>query len=214
MNNNTTKPYYNFDIDIEKILLEGGMLDDLFYLKDLERRKLFFSSNVCQVTVEEIIKHILQFNAEDKGIDPRERKPILLYISSYGGEIDAGFQLIDVIMTSKTPVYTINLGVQYSMGFLIGLAGHMRYALPTAKYLCHDGSSFVYTSGTKAQDEMEFQRRVDERIKDFIVTRTNITAEEYDSKLRVEWYLFAEEAKEKGVTDMIVGVDCDIDEII
>ena len=41
-----------------------------------------------------------------------------------------------------------------------------------------------------------------------------MTPEEYDSKFRVEWYMFADEAKEKGFTDYIIGVDCDIDEIV
>ena len=39
-------------------------------------------------------------------------------------------------------------------------------------------------------------------------------SEEYDSKLRVEWYLFADEAKEKGFCDHILGVDCELDDIV
>jgi hypothetical protein len=30
----------------------------------------------------------------------------------------------------------------------------------------------------------------------------------------VEWYMFADEAKELGVTNFIIGEDCDIDEVI
>ena len=151
---------------------------------------------------------------EDKDIEPSERKPILLYITSNGGEVDSGFELIDVISNSKTPVYTINLGYQYSMGFLIGLAGHKRFATRNAKFLMHDGSNFIYNSGTKAQDQMEFNKRVEERIKKYILSRSYLTSEEYDSKLRVEWYLFAEEAKDKGFVDSIIGEDCDMDDII
>lgn len=119
-----------------------------------------------------------------------------------------------MIMNSKTPVYTINLGYQYSMGFLIGLAGHKRFATHNAKFLMHDGSNFVYNSGAKAQDQMEFQKKVEERIKQYIISRSNLTPEEYDSKLRVEWYLFADEAKQKGFVDYILGEDCDINEIV
>ena len=117
-------------------------------------------------------------------------------------------------MNSKTPVYTINLGYQYSMGFLIGLAGHKRYATRNAKFLMHDGSNFVYNSGAKAQDQMEFHKKVEGRIKQYVLSRSKVTEEEYDSKLRVEWYLFADEAKEKGFVDYILGEDCDINEII
>lgn len=100
------------------------------------------------------------------------------------------------------------------MGFLIGLAGHKRFAFQNAKFLMHDGSNFVYNSGAKAQDQMEFQRRVEERIKSYILSRSKLTSDEYDGKLRVEWYLFADEAKDKGFVDYIVGKDCSIDDVI
>lgn len=70
----------------------------------------------------------------------------------------------------------------------------------------------MYTQ--KAQDQMEFQKRVEQRIKQYVIAHSNVTSEEYDSKLRVEWYLFADEAKEKGFCDHILGVDCDMDEIV
>lgn len=208
------KGYYDYDIDIEKVLLDSCMIGEIFYLNDLKQRKLFLNVDVEQVSVADIVKHIMQYNKEDKGIEPNKRQPILLYITSNGGEVDSGFELIDIIKNSKTPVYTINLGYQYSMGFLIGLAGHKRFATQNAKFLMHDGSNFVYNSGAKAQDQMEFQKKVEERIKQYIISRSMLTNEEYDSKLRVEWYLFANEAKDKGFVDYIIGEDCDIDEII
>lgn len=212
--NTNYKGYYDIDIAIEKALLDSGMVDEIFYLKDLKQRKLFLNTDVEQLSVGEIVKHIMQYNKEDIGIEPDKRTPIILYVSSNGGEVDSGFELIDVIMASKTPVFTVNLGYQYSMGFLIGLAGTKRFAMRNAKFLMHDGSNFVYNSGAKAQDQMEFQRRVEDRIKQYILSRSKITSQEYDSKLRVEWYLFADEAKDKGFCDYIIGDDCDIDEVI
>lgn len=206
--------YYDIEIDIEKALIDGGMVNDIFYLKDLKQRKLFLSEDVNQYSVGDIVKNILQYNREDYGLPSEGRKPILLYVSSNGGEVDAGFELIDAILCSKTPVYTINLGYQYSMGFLIGLAGHRRYAMEHSKFLLHDGSNFIYNSGAKAQDQMEFNRKVEDRVKQYILSRSKLASEEYDSKLRVEWYMFSDEAKEKGFVDYIIGKDCDIDEII
>lgn len=210
------EPNNYFDILIDPaVLLENcGTLDDIFRLKDLQQRKLVINENITPYGVEEAVKMILQYNKEDKDVAPERRKPILLYLTTLGGDVDAGFELIDVIESSKTPVYTINLGYQYSMGFLIGLAGHKRFATKHAKFLMHDGSNFVYDSGAKAQDKMEFDKRVENRVKDYVLAHSNVTSEEYDSKLRVEWYLFADEAKEKGFTDCIIGIDCDIDEIV
>lgn len=207
--------YYDIDVLIDDAdVMKSGDLEDVFYLKDLKQRKLTLNFDVEQFAVADIVRHILQFNREDADIQPEERQPIILYVASNGGEVDSGFELIDAIAASKTPVYTVNLGYQYSMAFLIGLAGHKRYAMPNAKFLMHDGSQFVYNSGAKVQDQMEFQRKVEDRVKQYILSHSKLTGEEYDSKLRVEWYLFADEAKEKGFTDYIIGIDCPLDEVI
>ena len=207
------KKYYDIEVDT---LFEKGCttIDDCFYLKDLKQRKLFIDDEICQETIFDITRHILQFNKEDRDIPIEERQPILLYISSNGGNVDDGFELIDVIENSKTPIYTINLSYQYSMAFLIGIAGHKRFATKNAKFLMHDGSQFLYSSGAKVQDQMKFQEKVEKRIKNYVLSKSNITSKEYDSKYRIEWYLFADEAKTNGFTDYIIGEDCDIDKII
>lgn len=212
----TTKPagYYDVELDVEEVILKGGLLEDVFYLKDLKQRKLFISDEISEKTVGDTVRHIMQLNREDHPIPPEDRVPILLYVSSNGGDVDAGFKLIDAIQCSKTPVYTINLGYQYSMGFLIGLAGHKRYATKNAKFLMHDGTNFVWDSGAKAQDRMEFNKKLEERMKEYILSRSKLTEEEYNSKFRIEWYMFSDEAKEKGFVDYIIGEDCDIDEVV
>lgn len=208
------KGYYDIEIDAEQLIANNGVVDEWFYLQDLKQRKLFIDGEIDQFAVAPVIRHILQYNREDVGLDYEKRVPIILYVASNGGEVDAGFELIDVIMASKTPVYTVNFGFQYSMGFLIGLAGHKRFATRNAKVLMHDGSQFIYDSGAKVQDRMEFQRKVEDRVKKYIISRSKLTDDEYNSKLRVEWYLFADEAKEKGFVDYIIGEDCDIYEVL
>ena len=194
--------YYDIEVGTEEVLISNGMIEEVFYLRDLQQRKLFLNADIDQFSVADSVKHIMQINKEDKGLEIEKRKPILLYITSNGGDVDSGFELIDVIMSSKTPVYTINLGYQYSMGFLIGLAGHKRYA------------TRIINSGTKAKDQMEFQSDIESRVKDYVISRTKVTNEEYDKHMRQEWYLFADEAKDYGMVDYIIGIDCDIDEII
>lgn len=216
--NNRFNPMEEIEIDLseleEMILDKVDSIDEYFYLRDLRQRKLFINTAIDQSSIIAIIRHIMQYNAEDRNIPVEKRKPILLYLTSEGGQVDAGFELIDVIQNSKTPVYTINLGYWYSMGFLIGIAGHKRFASANSKMLMHDGSTFVYNSGAKAQDQMRFQAKTDERIKQYVMSRSKITSDDYDKQFRSEWYLFADEAKEKGFIDFIIGEDCEIDEIV
>lgn len=209
------KGYFDIDADFEALVELGrSSIEEVLLVKDMQQRKMWLNEGIDITTVAGIIHNIYQYNSEDNGIPVEKRKPILLYLSSNGGDVDAGFALIDAIQTSKTPVYTINTGYQYSMGFLIGLAGAKRFAMPNATFLMHDGSNFIWTSGSKAQDQAEFNRRVEARVKQYILDHSKLTAKEYDKKQRVEWYLFANEAKEKGFVDQIIGVDCDIDSIV
>lgn len=207
--------YFDLEVHIEEAS-KSWSPDEVFFVKDLKQRKLFINESICESNPDcfGVVHNIMQYNADDKGIPVEERKPILLYVSSPGGSVDLGFQIINAILNSKTPVYTINFGYQYSMGFLIGLAGHKRFAMEHSKFLMHDGSMFIVDSTSKAKDQMEFQLKQEERIKNFVVGRSNVTPEEYEAKFSKEWYMFADEAKERGFVDYIIGVDCDLDEVI
>jgi len=205
--------YYDTDISVE-LLSSNSPLADYFYLQDLKQRKLFLDGEINQDTISDTVHHILQYNREDADILPEDRQPILLYVNSVGGEVGAGFELIDVITASKTPVYTVTFGYLYSMGFLIGLAGHKRFGSMHSTYLLHDGSQFLYNSGGKVADTMEFTRKLESRMKDYILQNTLISVEDYEAHYRSEWYFFADEAKEKGIIDAIIDIDCDIDEVI
>lgn len=77
--------YYDIEFEVDEILLKSGLIEDIFYLKDLKQRKLFIASNISQETIEDAVRHIMQFNREDYGIPAEERKPIILYVSSNGG---------------------------------------------------------------------------------------------------------------------------------
>lgn len=205
--------YYDIDIDLND-LIKSLDIDSIFYLKDLQQRKFVLNVDVEQASIADICRHIMQFNREDVDVPTDKRKPIILYISSNGGSVPDGYELIDVIESSKTPVYTVVMGYAYSMGLLISLAGHRRFAMPNATFLMHDGSNFIMDSGSKAQDQAEFNKRLNLRIRDYILSHSKLSPEVYDANLRVEWFMFADEAKEIGFVDEIIGRDVELDAIV
>lgn len=208
-------PYFDINIDIEKLASED--LSSAFLLKDLQQRKLFLEYSIDDFySISDIIKNIMQYNREDENdcLPYEKRKPILLYIASPGGSVDAGMALVDVIRTSKTPVYTINMGYAYSMAFLIAISGHKRFTYPTARFLLHDGSNFVYDSTSKVKDRMEFEEQSELRIKNLVLECSKITEKEYIDNLRKEWYMFPEEARKLGFVDYIIGVDSELSDIV
>lgn len=188
---------------------------DKFSIEDNIGRRVYLNCEVDETIVDDIVYHILRYNRMDKGIPTNERKPIILYINSLGGTVAEGYSLIDTILLSKTPVYTVNLASAASMAFLIFIAGHKRYSLPHSEFLIHDGSIMGHDSISKMRDRMEFETIELEKItKQYILSHTKITENLYNDKYRCDWYFLPYKAKEIGAVDYIVGEDCDIDDII
>lgn len=186
---------------------------DIMAINDHNDRKLYINGEIDELVADEIVCKILAFNAEDKN-KKGKKKPILLYCTSVGGSVIDGFSIIDAILNSAVPVYVVNLAYQYSMGFLIGLAGHKRYAMPNATFLLHDGQNMIWDSSAKCADQLKFQEKREKRIKDYVLAHSKLTEKQYDDNYRVDFYTFADEAKEFGFTDYIVGVDCSIEDIL
>ena len=198
-------------------VLIGNSTPDFFdkcFDENLKERRLILNEEITQDIIEKIVLQIIKFNKEDIGKSILDRKPIILYINSLGGEVANGCMILDIIKTSKTPVYGVALAYTYSMGALILLATHKRYAFDNSTILIHDGSMGVSTSGSKFKDVAKFYDNMNERIKKFVLSRTNMTSEFYDSKYEKEFYLYADEGKEHGIIDSIIGIDCELDEIL
>lgn len=200
--------------DVNDLFGGGHGLDQYYELEDAKDRRLYLDCDVERDVVSNIVRYILRFNKEDKGTEISERKPIYLYISSDGGGVDDGLELVDVIQSSKTPVYTVSMGYCYSMAFLIFLAGHKRFASKHATFLIHDGSSYIYNSASKARDTMEYLQKVEKGLRLFVVENSKITLDEYRQREKDEWYMFSDEAKQKGIVDYIVGEDVEIDDVL
>lgn len=201
------------NFDAEKFLTNGGAIDDVFTISSIKDRQLKLETEVCVESVSPIISLILEYNKADTGVDVEKRKPILLTICSDGGEVDAGFALIDAIQASKTPVYTIVTGYAFSMACIIAMAGTKRYAMKHSSFLIHDG--FFETAGSLGQvaDNTSYAHKMGELMREFIMEKTNITKKEINKRKRTEWFLPANEAKEKGIIDMIIGEDCELVEV-
>jgi len=185
-------------------------------LKNLEKRRLYLYGAISSIdyeegapdeklSVAEAVRWIMQYNMEDAEKKLEERKPIIIYINSPGGEIYEGWPLIETIKLSKTPVYTVNIGMWASMAFLIGITGHKRFSLPNMTFLMHDGTDGFFGSASKVQDEAEFRKVYNaDVIKAHILECSKMTSEEYDKLERKEYYFLPQEALEHEFIDVIV----------
>ena len=181
---------------------------------NFDDRKIVFNDQVDTTILENVCLWILRWNKEDKDKPVSERKKIFIFINSGGGDVMSGLNLCDIIKASKTPVATVCFAYGYSMGCLLFVTGHERLMFESSSLLIHDGSTSLSGSNNKVKDLQKFYAKVDERVKSLIVSNSKITSDEYDVNVDREMYLLADECKEKGLCDKIIGIDCELDYIL
>ena len=118
---------------------------------DLMADRMIFMDDMVNKNIMRIAKAILYWNEEDKELPTEERKPIRFYICSPGGDINFMWMLVDIMLTSKTPIYTINIGVAHSAAALIFLGGSKRFMMKHSSIMIHQGSAALNGDYAKLQ---------------------------------------------------------------
>lgn len=204
----------NAVIDLEELLQQlglgdmeaGGGLPDpslLMFYKNLANREIWLDDSITVDTLE-ISKLILYFNKQDEGIPIEDRKPIKIFIYSYGGEVSACFNVIDTIGMSKTPIYTYNMGIAMSAAFLILIAGHKRFATKRAVGLIHSGSGGTQGTYEQTEAQMKDYKHAVSVMREFILERTNIDQKLLTKNKSTEWYLYKDDLINYGIVDKII----------
>lgn len=203
---------------MDDLLLALDAEDDDIYQQIIKAyyndRKIVFNQQIDDSLVENMVLSILQWNKADKDLPVDKRKKIYIYLNSDGGDIIAGNLALSVIEHSKTPVVTVGLAKCASMASYILAAGHERYCFPNTIVLYHDGETGYVSSGNKGKDIQKFYNELDEWNAGFMVNHTKMTAEFLEDIKDREYYMFAAQAQSLGIVDKIIGIDCDLDEII
>lgn len=179
-------------------------------LVNTDKRIFYLSDEINNSTIAQLNFNILYILDEDARNEKEkcnyERKPIRIYINSGGGEIWDMWSLIDIMLNSKTPIYTYCTGYAMSAAFNIFLAGTKRFVSKHATLMYHQ-ISFWRTG--KYQDLVEDRIEMDiiqASIEDYIKSRCSIKSEMLnDNRVhKKNWYIHPNEAIALGVaTDFI-----------
>ena len=170
---------------------------------NLSERRIWLDLAVDEQILE-YTRFILRWNIEDAGKPIEERKPIWLYMFNYGGGADLMWMFTDIISTSDTPVYTVNVGKCCSASALIFMTGKKRFMLPSATVLIHEGSSEISGDAIKVVDQAESYKAMVKQMHDYILAHTNIPAGTLSKKKHNDWELDAKTCLKYGVCDEIV----------
>lgn len=169
----------------------------------LDNRILWVDGEI-DISLLEITRQIMQWNIDDKDIPIEDRIPIKVFIFSPGGNLAETMHACSIFQMSKTPVWTVNMGMAMSGGFLLLVHGHRRLALPYARAMAHLGSGGVGGTYGQAEDAMsDYKAQIDD-MKKAILEHTKIQKSALSRKKDRDWYMSAEDMLKLGVVDEIV----------
>ena len=167
-------------------------------------------TDVDDATIHDLVLQIQKVNDEDDANEEvyakYKRLPIQINVSSYGGSVYDGLALIAAMRASKTPIHTYVMGPAMSMGLIIAVCGHKRFADRYATYMWHDIASVNAGKLEEMEQSAEQLKILRKSLNDMLVDKTKIKPEKIKEmiKSKRDWYFTAEEAKKLGVCDELL----------
>lgn len=165
---------------------------------------LYLTGAITAGSSEALARAILLANLHGR----RER--LQLIVNSPGGDVGAGFALLDVMEWSSIPIYTVGLGQVASMGLLVLMAGAKGHRVITPRTSLLSHRMWWLGAGTHAE-HMAARREEDrshERIVEHYLRHTSLKTRDDVIKTllrETDVWLDADEAVRCGLADRIEG---------
>ncbi len=167
----------------------------------LKERIIFLGSAINDAVANLVVAQLLYLNS----VNPK--LPVNLYIHSPGGGVYAGMAIYDTMKLISAPVVTYSVGLTGSMGTFLLCAGEKgkRYALPHSTIHMHPtgGGSQGYTEDVRIATRE--QERLQTQIFYLMGKHTGHSWKEMEDFFLRDRYLNAEEARELGIIDEVMG---------
>ena len=147
-----------------------------------------------------IVAQLLFLESENPNAD------ISMYINSPGGDISAGWAIMDTMQYIKAPVSTIGMGMVASMGSVLLAAGEKgkRFALPNTEIMIHQPMSGVKGQVTDMEIELQESLRVKKTLIKQMADFTGRKEKELFEAMERNTWMTPDKAKEFGLIDGIL----------
>ncbi len=160
-----------------------------------------FSGEVSKSTVSGCMKKLTEWSR----LDPKCKIEIIF--SSPGGSIIDGFELFDFIQHLRNKghhITTGTLGMAASMAGILLQAGDTRWVGHQAWVMIHRAAFGAFGKTYEVEDEVEFVKRIEERILEIFTTRSKLTKQKIKRNWdRKDWWISADEALEAHLVDEV-----------
>ncbi len=188
---------------IPMIIESGARGDRAFdiYSLLLKERIVFLGTPITDHVANLIVAQLLYLEREDPD------KDINLYINSPGGVISAGLAIYDTMRLVQCDVSTICVGMTASMGTVLlsgGKAGK-RFALPNSTIHMHQPMGGAQGQASDIEIAAKEILRLQDKLRNILADNTGQDYEKIARDTDRDIYLSADEARDYGLVDKVVG---------
>ena len=178
----------------------GERVYDIFS-RLLEERIVFLAGPVNDLNANVVIAQMLYLVSKDP------KKDIKLYINSPGGSVTAGLAIYDTMQYLKCPVSTICIGLTASMAAIILAAGTKgkRFSLPNAEILLHQVMGGFQGQASDIDITAKQIVKIKAKMNQILASHTGQPIYRVEKDTDRDFYMTAEEAKEYGLIDEVIG---------
>ena len=147
-----------------------------------------------------VVAQLLFLESENPNAD------ISLYINSPGGDISAGWAIMDTMNYIKSPVSTIGMGMVASMASVLLAAGEKgkRFALPNAEIMIHQPLGGLRGQATDMEIEMNQMQKVKSTLIRQMAAFTGRKEKELHAAMERNNWMDPTQAKEFGLIDSVL----------
>jgi len=172
------------------------------YSKMFEERIIFMGMPIDDTVANDIMAQLLTLESSDP------EREIIMYINSPGGSFTAMTAIYDTMQYIQPTVRTVCLGQAASAAAVLLAAGNpgSRLALPNSRIIIHQPAT---EGGYGQSSDIEIQAReilrMRSQLEDMLARHSNRTVEQVRKDIDRDKILTAEEAKEYGLVDDVIG---------
>jgi ATP-dependent Clp protease protease subunit len=170
------------------------------YSRLLKDRIVFLGSEIDDDLANVIIAQLLFLDSEDPG------KDIMLYVSSPGGDLQAGLSIFDTMQFLHCDVATVCTGQAASMASFLLSAGAKgkRYMLPHARVMIHQPLAGFRGQATDIEIHAREILRARDTINELYAKHTGQPIAKIAEDTDRDNFMSADEAKSYGIIDEIL----------
>ena len=196
-----TKSLYNSPLFDDEEDEKKQKAPEQFSEKFLKTRQIILTGEINKELADSIVRQLLILDSED------EKTPIYMYIDSPGGDVDAGFAVLDMIRLINAPVYLIGMGLIASAATLVLLAvdKEFRIGLPNSRYLIHQPLGGMRGVATDIEIYAKDMEKIRAKLNSLIAEQTGTSLEQVTKDTERDFWLDSDEAVKYGLISNIIS---------